>query len=155
MIRLIAVGQKMPTWVDEGYHAYAKRLPPDWRLVLQQIPLAKRHKQQSRGQLLEQEGRAILKSLNATDQIIALAVDGQAWSTEQLAQQLAGWRNQGQWVSLLIGGPDGLAPCCLARANKRWSLSPLTLPHGLVRVVVAEQIYRAWSLLKGHPYHRG
>lgn len=86
--------------------------------------------------------------------VIALDVTGQAWNTEVLAGRLQGWLGAGRDVALLVGGPDGLAPACLARADTRWSLSPLTLPHALVRVVLAEQLYRAWTLVSGHPYHR-
>ncbi|MCA9052629.1 MAG: 23S rRNA (pseudouridine(1915)-N(3))-methyltransferase RlmH, partial [Planctomycetaceae bacterium] len=88
------------------------------------------------------------------DRVIALCVEGQRWSTPQLAERLDDWRLEGRDVAFLVGGPDGLSPACLERAELKWSLSPLTLPHGLVRVVVAEQLYRAWSILSGHPYHR-
>ena len=86
--------------------------------------------------------------------VVALDVKGRAWSTEQLAEQLQGWLQDGRNLSLLVGGPDGLAPACLERAEQRWSLSPLTLPHPLVRVLLAEQLYRAWTVLNNHPYHR-
>ena len=94
------------------------------------------------------------KTLPEGDRVIALDVRGSAWSTEQLAEELSDWQMAGTNVSLLIGGPDGLSRDCLQRARQRWSLSALTLPHPLVRVVLAEQLYRAWTITAGHPYHR-
>jgi 23S rRNA (pseudouridine1915-N3)-methyltransferase len=96
----------------------------------------------------------MLRAIPRASRVVALDVGGRAWTTEQLSEQLAGWLGEGRDLSLLVGGPDGLAQECLKRAHQRWSLSLLTLPHALVRVVVAEQIYRAWSILRGHPYHR-
>jgi len=96
----------------------------------------------------------MLATLGARDQVVALEVAGKAFDTAGLAGMLEGWMRDGADVALLVGGPDGLAPACLERSRLQWSLSPLTLPHGLVRVLVAEQLYRAWSILKGHPYHR-
>ena len=96
----------------------------------------------------------MLKAIGERDQVIALEVQGKSWSTGDLAVNLQHWQGSGDNVSLLVGGPDGLAPTCLARADSRWSLSPLTLPHPLVRVLLAEQLYRAWSINAGHPYHR-
>src|SRR5690606_13493994 len=104
--------------------------------------------------VLDKEAEAIMAAVGKQDKIIALDVLGKSWSTEQLADELADWRMRGDNYSLLIGGPDGLAPQVLAQADKRWSLSALTLPHPLVRVVVIEQIYRAWTLLHNHPYHK-
>ena len=147
----------MPGWVQEGYAEYAKRLPRDIALEMVEIPLGQRGQKNSAAlvdKARQKEGEAMLAALAPRDHVVALDVQGKPWSTEQLSQQLENWRMQGDNVSLLIGGPDGLAPDCLARARQRWSLSPLTLPHPLVRVVLAEQLYRAWTLLAGHPYHK-
>lgn len=156
-IRIIAAGGKMPGWVQEGYVEYAKRLPREIALEMVEVPLGNRG-QKSSPALVEKarskEGEAMLAALAPREHVVALDVQGKPWSTEQLSQQLQNWQMQGDNVALLIGGPDGLSPDCLARARQRWSLSPLTLPHPLVRVVLAEQIYRAWTLLAGHPYHK-
>jgi 23S rRNA (pseudouridine1915-N3)-methyltransferase len=96
----------------------------------------------------------MLKALPGGARVIALDVDGKRWSTEQLGVSLGDWMREGRDLALLVGGPEGLAASCLQRADERWSLSPLTFPHPLVRVILAEQLYRAWTLLKGHPYHR-
>ncbi len=154
-INLIAVGTRMPAWVEQGYQEYARRLPRECALVLKQIPLGPRGKSRPLAHALQEEGRRMLAALDARQRVVALDVAGQSWSTLQLARELGEWMGSGEDVSLLVGGPDGLDPPCLARAQRRWSLSPLTLPHPLVRVLLAEQLYRAWSLINGHPYHRG
>lgn len=153
-INLIAVGTRMPAWVEAGVDEYRKRLPPELSLQIREIPLGKRGKNADIARAMAQEGEAMLAAIGARDRVVALEVKGKAWSTEQLAQQLAAWQMSGDDVALLVGGPDGLAPSCQARANERWSLSPLTLPHPLVRVLLAEQLYRAWSINNKHPYHR-
>lgn len=153
-IRLLAVGQKMPAWVTAGYNEYAARMPPECRLELIELPLAPRAKSQPLERAVQQEGERMLGALAGGEHLIALDVRGKAWSTEQLAAELAGWLQGGRDMALVIGGPDGLADAVLERAERRWSLSPLTLPHPLVRIVVAEQLYRATSILKNHPYHR-
>lgn len=153
-IHLIAVGQRMPAWVQAGYTEYAKRLPPECSLRLTEIPAEKRGKNADLNRLLGREGERMLAALPKGARPVALAVEGRQWSTEELAGQLSSWLREGRDTALLIGGPEGLAPACEARAEQRWSLSRLTLPHPLVRVVVAEQLYRAWSMLSGHPYHR-
>lgn len=153
-IHLITIGQKMPQWVNTGYDEYAKRLPRECELLLKELPLAKRSKTTVIEQAIAQEGEQMLKAIPKDNHVIALEVGGKPWSTEQLAAQLKQWLPVGRDISLLIGGPDGLAPSCRDQAKQQWSLSPLTLPHPLVRIVVAEQLYRAWSLLNGHPYHR-
>lgn len=144
----------MPVWVSAGFEEYAKRLPAEFNIEMLEVPLGRRHKGESSKRAIQQEGQALLKAVGATDQVIALAVDGKSWRTEQLAQQLLDWQRNGQSVSFLIGGPDGLDAACLDRAGQRWSLSALTLPHPLVRIVLIEQLYRAWSINAGHPYHR-
>ena len=153
-IRLIAVGTKMPAWVEEGYADYAKRLSGEITLELIEIAAGKRGKNADVVRITEKEGEAMLAAIPSGDRIVALDVLGKSFGTEQLASTLESWLPEGRHMSLLIGGPEGLAPAALARAEEKWSLSKLTLPHPLVRVLVAEQLYRAWTLLKGHPYHR-
>ncbi len=153
-ISLIAVGKKMPAWVTEGYNEYAKRMPRECLLELVEIEAEKRGKSGSSRRWMEQEGKRMLAAIPKGDRVIALDVRGMHWSTEKLASQMEGWMHAGSGVSLLVGGPDGLAPDCLQRADQRWSLSSLTMPHPLVRIVLAEQLYRAWSVVNNHPYHR-
>ncbi|WP_221800097.1 23S rRNA (pseudouridine(1915)-N(3))-methyltransferase RlmH [Oceanobacter mangrovi] len=153
-IRLLAVGQKMPAWVTTGYQEYAKRLPADCTLELVEIAPGHRSKSSSKEKAMQQEAEALQKALRPQELLLALDVKGKPWSTEQLAEELTQWRMDGHDVALIIGGPDGIHPQLLQQARKRWSLSNLTLPHPLVRVVVAEQIYRAWTLIQGHPYHK-
>lgn len=153
-ITLIAVGRKMPAWVEQGYNEYARRMPRECTLDLVEIEAEKRGKSGSSKRWMEQEGKRMLAAIPKGDRVVALDVTGSSWSTEKLASQLGGWMESGGGVSLLVGGPDGLSPDCLQRSDQRWSLSPLTFPHPLVRVVLAEQLYRAWTVVNGHPYHR-
>ncbi|MCY0964246.1 23S rRNA (pseudouridine(1915)-N(3))-methyltransferase RlmH [Parathalassolituus penaei] len=153
-LRLLAVGNKMPAWVTEGYQEYARRMPADCALELVEISPGHRSKSSSKEKAMQQEAEALLRAIRPQDHLIALDVLGKPWSTEQLSEQLGQWRMAGGDVALIIGGPDGISPELLAKAKQRWSLSNLTLPHPLVRVVVAEQLYRAWTLLQGHPYHK-
>jgi 23S rRNA (pseudouridine1915-N3)-methyltransferase len=144
----------MPAWVDQAVQDYGVRMPRELKLQWREIPLARRGKDNNTEALCRREGEQILKAIPAGDQVIALDVRGTSWSTEQLAKKLGDWQMSGDNYSLLIGGPDGLSPQCLARATQRWSLSNLTLPHPLVRVLLAEQLYRAWTITVNHPYHR-
>lgn len=153
-IHLVAVGNRMPTWVTEGFQDYAKRLPRECELVLREIAPGKRGKNADLARIREEEGERILASLSRDDQVIALEVGGKPWDTVQLSNQVKNWMRDGRRIALMVGGPEGLSDSCRARANQLWSLSPLTLPHPIVRIIVAEQIYRAWSLLNNHPYHR-
>jgi len=153
-LRLICVGQKMPDWVTAGYADYSRRMPPELPLELTEIAMAHRGKSPDIPRLMQRESDAILNAVGPRDRVIALEVGGRPWSTEKLAGQLEGWLQDGQDVSFLVGGPDGLADACRQRADQQWSLSPLTLPHPLVRIVLAEQLYRAWSITRNHPYHR-
>jgi 23S rRNA (pseudouridine1915-N3)-methyltransferase len=137
-VRLIAAGTRLPDWVNAGYAEYARRLV-GFRLELVEIP-ARRH---------------MLEIINPRDYVVALELTGRAMTTVELARWLETRLASGRDLAFVIGGPDGLAPELLKRADFRWSLSPLTWPHGLVRVMLAEQLYRAQSILKGHPYHRG
>jgi len=144
----------MDRWVVDGYTEFSKRLPPECRLNLIEIPVSKRSRNHDIDQLINQEGERMLSAIPNNSLITALDVVGKSWSTLELARNLDGWLHGGRDVSLLIGGPDGLSSACKAKAELTWSLSNLTLPHALVRIVVAEQVYRAWSVLKRHPYHR-
>ena len=152
-LRLLAVGTRMPAWVEQGCADYAARMPRECRLELRALPLGKRSKQSDPARAMAEEARRLLAAAEGCTRV-CLDVQGRAVDTPGLARKLAGWMQGGRDVALLIGGPDGLAPECLEGADWRWSLSPLTLPHGLVRVLVAEQLYRAWTVLSGHPYHR-
>ena len=153
-IYLHAVGNRMPGWVEEGYREYARRLTGDCTLQLKEITAAKRSGNTSARRIIEDEGLRLIDSLPKNVHVVALDVKGKPWSTEQLASQLERWMQSGRDISLLVGGPDGLSDACLERADQRWSLSTLTFPHPLVRVILAEQLYRAWSLTRNHPYHR-
>ena len=153
-LRLLAVGTRMPAWVDEGFTDFAKRLSGDMTLELVEITAGKRLKATDLARVKEQEGEALLAALKPQERVIALDVLGRSLSTDDLAATLKDWQVDGRPAALLVGGPEGLSRAVLDRADEKWSLSRLTLPHPLVRIVVAEQVYRAWSLLKGHPYHR-
>lgn len=153
-LRILAVGSRMPAWVEEGYREYAKRLPAEIRVEMVELPLGPRGKGQSTERAIEREEAAMLKAIDTAEGVVALDVKGKSWSTEQLALQLRHWQESGRNYNLLIGGPDGLGRQCLARADQSWSLSPLTLPHPLVRVVLIEQLYRAFTINSGHPYHK-
>ena len=145
----------MPAWVEAGVAEYRKRLPPEIQFEIREITLAQRGKNADIVRALQQEGEAMSAAIGARDFVIALDVKGKSIATEQFAIELAKWQQHGDPVSILVGGPDGLAAACLERAQQRWSLSALTLPHPIVRVVFAEQLYRAWSINNNHPYHRG
>ena len=152
--RLISVGERMPAWVAEGLAEYRKRLSHELPLDLVEIPLGNRGKGRDPARAIAEEGAAVLAALPKDAHVVALDGRGKPWSSEQLASELARWRMSGRDLAILIGGPDGHAPEVLARADQRWSLGPLTLPHMLVRLVLAEQLYRATSINAGHPYHR-
>ncbi|MCK5893454.1 MAG: 23S rRNA (pseudouridine(1915)-N(3))-methyltransferase RlmH [Endozoicomonadaceae bacterium] len=153
-IRLIAVGQKMPSWVVEGYNEYARRLPANFSLELHEISLGKRTRGADIARMQRNEGAQMLSAIDPRDKVIAMEVNGKSCSSETLADQLGGWHDLGENVSLLVGGVEGMLPEVSARADLRWSLSSLTLPHPMVRILIAEQLYRAWSILNNHPYHR-
>jgi 23S rRNA (pseudouridine1915-N3)-methyltransferase len=152
--RLIAAGTRLPDWVNDGFREYQKRLRTPLVLELHEIAVATRRAGETPDRAIQREGADMLAALGKDDYVVALEITAGTMSTEQLSAWLAERMRDGRSLALLIGGPDGLSPQCRERADQRWSLSPLTLPHGLVRVVVAEQLYRAMSLLAGHPYHR-
>jgi len=153
-IHLIAIGDKMPTWVQQGYEEYAKRMPRECALKLVEIAPGKRGKNADIARAMRDEGQRMLAAIPKGARVVALEVDGRKWSTEQLAAQLGNWMGGGQDIALLVGGPEGLSDEARAAAQQQWSLSPLTLPHPLVRVLLSEQLYRAWSVMRNHPYHR-
>lgn len=153
-IHLIAVGNRMPRWVNEGFVEFSKRLPTECALQLTEVASGKRSKGADIARLVRDEGSRLLAAVPKGVRIIALDVAGRSWSTPELARQLNSWLQDGRDVALLVGGADGLSVECRRAVDETWSLSPLTFPHPLVRVLVAEQLYRAWSILQHHPYHR-
>lgn len=153
-ILLLAVGQKMPAWIEQGYQEYAQRMPAEARLELKEIAPGKRGKNADIKRIVEDEGQRLIAAIPRSAHVVVLDVEGRSQSTEQLAQRMDDWMHSGQDICLLVGGPEGLSAECRALANEKWSLSALTFPHPLVRVILAEQLYRAWSVLRNHPYHR-
>jgi 23S rRNA (pseudouridine1915-N3)-methyltransferase len=153
-IELLALGTRMPHWVEAGVAEYVRRLGPEVRFELREISLARRTGDADTSRAVADEGVRVLKAIRTGAFVVALDVRGKLLSTEQLADLIKVRMSESRDLTFLIGGPDGLAPDCLSRSDLRWSLSALTLPHALVRVIVVEQLYRALSLLKGHPYHR-
>jgi len=153
-IHLIAVGNRMPDWVVSAWKDYASRLQNDVTLKLIEVPASKRSKSADLKKIQQEEGDRILAAIPKSCRVVAMAIDGKSWSTEALSEQLQNWMQCGQDIALLVGGPEGLSQACYESADQKWSLSPLTLPHPMVRVIVAEQLFRAWSILHNHPYHR-
>lgn len=153
-VHLIAVGTRMPAWVATGFEEYARRMPPHCAVELREVAVGPRGQLTPPARIREEEGERLLAAVPARAVLVALDERGEPWTTEALARRLGDWLAAGRDLALLVGGAEGLSPACQARAAHRWSLSPLTLPHMLVRVIVAEQLYRAWSVLAGHPYHR-
>jgi 23S rRNA (pseudouridine1915-N3)-methyltransferase len=150
-----AVGQRMPDWVQAAWQEYARRFGRGLSLELKEIPLGKRSKNADVDSLRQAEGEALLAAVPPGFRLIALDEKGKQWSTIELARQMENWMLEERGVCFLVGGPDGLAPRCRHGAHDVWSLSRLTLPHPLVRTVLAEQLYRAWTVTQNHPYHRG
>jgi len=153
-LTVLAIGTRMPAWVNEGVQVYQKRLPRHLPLEFRELPAAQRSSATTAAVLRDKEGEALLRALPDQACVVALDEHGTGWTSNQLASRLESWLGSQPQVVFLIGGADGLAEACKSRADFLWSLSPLTLPHALVRVVLAEQLYRAWTLLQGHPYHR-
>ena len=154
-IHLVAVGQKMPSWVEEACADFIKRLPPELKLNPVLVPLIKRGKNPDIQRIIRDESRKLLAVIPAGCLLVALDVRGKRVTTEKFSAILDSWMQQGQDVALIIGGPDGLSDELLENAQMKLSLSDLTFPHPLIRVMVVEQLYRAWSILNNHPYHRG
>ena len=153
-IRLIAVGDRQPSWVDDAVKIYTGRFPPQWQFRIDTIATARRSRNQQATAARAAEGEQILARINPGEQVILLDERGKQLNSQQLADRLSVWQGDGRNLCFVIGGPDGVAAACRERADFVWSLSALTLPHGLARVTFAETLYRAWSLLSGHPYHR-
>ncbi len=140
--------------MDEAFGTYSTRLPREWKFRLDVIPTVRRQKNDKSRQAMEAEGELILAKLQPAEQVILLDERGRQLDSKDLAGKLSDWQSDGRDLCFVIGGPDGLSDACKQRADFSWSLSKLTLPHGLARVLFAEQLYRAWSLQTGHPYHR-
>ena len=153
-IRLLAVGDRQPSWVDEAFGKYTERYPREWKFRLDIIPTVRRNKNDKSRQAIEAEGELILAKLGSDEQVILLDERGKQLSSKSLASRLSEWQTDGQDLCFIIGGPDGVSGQVRQRANMMWSLSQLTLPHGMARALLSEQLYRAWSLQTGHPYHR-
>ena len=154
LLLIIAVGHRMPAWVDAAYGEYAKRMPPEMRLELREIKPEARSTGRSTSTIMALEAERIRAALPKRARLIALDEHGKDVSTQQLARHLQDWRDSGDDVALIVGGADGLDPALKAEASLLLRLSSLTLPHGMVRVLLAEQLYRAWSVTRNHPYHR-
>ena len=152
-MRIVAIGTRMPQWVSDGADDYVKRLPREASIEWVQLSASKRVRDTAESRMLE-EATAIERRLKPQEIIVVLEVEGKVISTETIAETLAMWQSDGSKIAFVIGGPDGLHPSLKAKASARWSLGRITLPHQLVRVILAEQLYRAWSINAGHPYHR-
>jgi len=140
--------------VDEAFGTYSTRLPREWKFRLDVIPTVRRQKNDKSRQAMEAEGELILAKLQPAEQVVLLDERGRQFDSKELAGKLSDWQADGRDLCFVIGGPDGLSEACKQRADFSWSLSKLTLPHGLARALFAEQLYRAWSMQTGHPYHR-
>lgn len=153
-IRILAVGQKMPKWVSETFSNYNQRLSKNQQIELIEIPPVVRNKSITAEKAKETEGERILSKLKASEIIVLFDEKGKSITTKELAHSIQNWQMQGQDIALIVGGADGVSQQIKQKAMIKWSLSALTFPHPLVRVILAEQIYRAYSLLSNHPYHR-
>ena len=153
-IHLLALGTRMHKWVEQGFDDYAKRLPRECKLQLVEVHTPNQLRQKSATERLRAEADLIRARLPKRAHIVALDERGRAWKSTELAQQLGRWLELGSDIAMLVGSADGLDDQLKDEAQQLWSLSPLTLPHGMARVLVAEQLYRAWSILNNHPYHR-
>ncbi len=153
-IRLLAVGGRQPPWVDDAFGIYTERFPREWKFRLDTIATVRRNKNARSFDAMETEGERILAKLSPTEQVVLLDERGKQLTSKALANNLTAWQSDGRDLCFVIGGPDGVSESCQQRADITWSLSRLTLPHGMARVLFSEQLYRAWSLQTGHPYHR-
>ena len=153
-IRLLAVGDRQPGWVDDAFKNYTSRFPREWRFSLDTIATVKRARNEPAERAIEAESDRLLAKLSSDERVVLLDERGSHLKSTALAKCLSEWQQDGRNLSFIIGGPDGVSAACKKRANFTWALSDLTLPHGLARVVLAEALYRAWSLQAGHPYHR-
>ena len=153
-ITVITLGNKMPDWVNQGTHDYAKRFNDGIQLKLIEIPLIRRSKSSDLARIREKEAALIKEALPTGARLIALEIGGKSYSSEELALKITQLQHTASHLCFLIGGPEGLSQETLALCNERWSLSKLTLPHPLVRIVLLETLYRAWSIINNHPYHK-
>ena len=153
-LTVIAIGTRMPTWVQDGWSEYARRFSGGLGLKLREIPMARRGRNANVAALQHAEGEALAAAAPAGHRVVAMDERGRQWSTIELAKRLEDWMRDERGVCFLVGGPDGLTRPCRERAHDVWSLGPLVLPHPLVRVILAEQLYRAWTITQNHPYHR-
>ena len=153
-IRLLAVGDRQPSWVDDAFGTYIGRYPREWKFRLDTIPTVRRNKNDKSRQAMESEGDLIISKLSPTEQVVLLDERGKQFCSKSLASKLTEWQTDGRNLCFIIGGPDGVSETVRQRADMTWSLSQLTLPHGMARALLSEQLYRAWSLQSGHPYHR-
>ena len=153
-IRLLVVGDRQPSWVDDAFNIYTSRYPREWKFRLDVIPAIRRNKNDKSRQAMEVEGKLILAKLNSTDQAVLLDERGKQLTSKSLASKFTDWQSDGRDLCFIIGGPDGVSDAIKQRVGMLWALSQLTLPHGMARVLLAEQLYRAWSIQAGHPYHR-
>ena len=144
----------MPEWVNAGFSEFSKRMPPELQINLIEITPSTRNKFTSIEKNIKEEGERIQSAIPDNSKLIVLDEKGKDFSSIALSKEMESWLPMGQDISIVIGGADGIDPVIKQQADEKWSLSSLTLPHALVRVVVAEQLYRAWSIMKGHPYHR-
>ncbi|UWE15209.1 23S rRNA (pseudouridine(1915)-N(3))-methyltransferase RlmH [Herbaspirillum huttiense] len=151
---IAAVGHKMPAWIETGFQEYAKRMPPECRIILKEIKPVERSGSRTADTVMAQEREKIEAALPKGARVIALDERGRDWTSVQLSQQLVQWQQDGRDVAFVIGGADGLDPGFKAGADTLIRISSMTLPHGMVRVMLAEQLYRAWSITQNHPYHR-
>ena len=152
-MRVLAIGKRVPQWVSDGADDYVKRLPREASIEWVELPASKRTRDTAESRMLE-EAAIIGRRLKPQELLVILDAEGKVISTETIAETLATWQSDGSKIAFVIGGPDGLHPTLKAKASARWSLGRITLPHALVRVILAEQLYRAWSINAGHPYHR-
>jgi 23S rRNA (pseudouridine1915-N3)-methyltransferase len=151
---IVAVGHKMPAWIEAGFGEYAKRMPPDCRINLKEVKPIERSGSKTAETAMALERAKIEAALPKSTRVVALDERGKDLTTQQLSQLLTQWQQDGRDVSFIIGGADGLDPEFKAKADLSIRISSLTLPHGMVRVLLAEQLYRAWSITQNHPYHR-
>jgi 23S rRNA (pseudouridine1915-N3)-methyltransferase len=149
-----AVGQRMPAWVQTAWAEYERRFPRGFSLELRETQLLKRSRNADIDTLRTRESEALLSSVPSGFRIIALDEGGKQWSTAELSREMERWMREEHGVCFLVGGPDGLSPQCIQKAQQVWSLGKLTLPHPMVRAILAEQLYRAWTITQNHPYHR-
>ena len=153
-IRLLAVGDRQPSWVEAAFGIYTARFPREWKFRLDAITTVRRSKNDKSQHAMTTEGEQILAKLSTTEQVILLDERGKELTSRILAARLTDWQADSRDLCFIIGGPDGVSDAIRRRADFAWSLSQLTLPHGMARVLLAEQLYRAWSMQTGHPYHR-